>query len=49
MAAMVAEPFIVQPEARTAPWARERFLSGIIRSGSTFSSVPRPVQSGQAP
>ena len=35
--------------AFSAPWRRERLLSGKRMSGLIFISVPRPEQVGQAP
>ena len=40
---------LFQPEAVMAPSRMDSFLLGMIRSGSTFSWEPRPVQVGQAP
>ena len=40
---------LFHPEAVMAPSRMDRFLLGMMRSGSTFSWLPRPVQVGQAP
>ena len=40
---------LFQPEAVMAPSRMDRSLLGMMRSGSTFSWLPRPVQVGQAP
>ena len=38
-----------QPEAVMAPSRMDKERLGRMRSGSTFSCAPRPVQAGQAP
>ena len=40
---------LFQPEAVMAPSKMDRFLLGMMRSGSSFIWLPRPVQVGQAP
>ena len=43
-------PFtLFQPEATIAPSRMDRSLLGRIRSSSTFSWEPKPLQVGQAP
>ena len=38
-----------QPEAQMAPSKMDRERLGRMRSGSTLSWAPKPVQAGQAP
>ena len=49
MREMESPLMLFQPEAVMAPSRMESFLLGMMRSGSTFSWLPRPVQVGQAP
>ena len=49
MREMPSDLMLFHPEAVIAPSRMDRFLLGMMRSGSTFSWLPRPVQVGQAP
>ena len=49
MREMESPLMLFQPEAVMAPSRMESFLLGMMRSGSTLSWAPRPVQVGQAP
>ena len=40
---------LFQPEAVIPPSTMDRFLFGMMRSGSIFIWEPRPIQVGQAP
>ena len=46
---MPSDLMLLQPEAVMAPSMMDRFLLGMMRSGSIFIWLPRPVQVGQAP
>ena len=46
---MPSPRMLFQPAAWMAPSRMDLFSSGMMRAGSTFSWLPRPVQVGQAP
>ena len=46
---MPSDLMLFQPEAVMAPSRMDRFLLGMIRSGSIFIWEPSPMQVGQAP
>ena len=46
---MPSDLMLLQPEAVMAPSMMDRFLLGMMRSGSTRFCIPRPVHTGHAP